>query len=300
MQYSERTYPGNSTTDRSYLPGLPTAARLVVRLAATAAPAPIASAALGLFLTPPRRQVPERETRWTWGTVPDEFHAAGRRLHGWSIGRGPTVLLVHGWGGRGSQLGSFVEPLVERGFRVVGYDGPGHGRSAGRRSSLPELAEAVRTVGAASGPLVAVIAHSLGAAATTVALDGGLDVGRVAYLAAPARLRYFIETFCAALGLPQTVERRMVRRIERRFSIRLAALDGTAIAYRRALPPALLVHDRADRDVPFAQSRELAEAWPAASLIATGGLGHRGILRDRAIVDRVVAFVSGDGATGGR
>ena len=45
-------------------------------------------------------------------------------------GQGPLVLLVHGWNGRGSQLGSFVEPLLEGGFQVVTFDAPGHGASA--------------------------------------------------------------------------------------------------------------------------------------------------------------------------
>src|SRR4051794_30564522 len=30
-----------------------------------------------------------------------------------------TIYLVHGWGGRGSQFGALVEPLVEAGHRVV-------------------------------------------------------------------------------------------------------------------------------------------------------------------------------------
>jgi hypothetical protein len=42
-----------------------------------------------------------------------------RRLPVYSWGSGPTILLAHGWSGRGSQLGAFVEPLVEQGFRLV-------------------------------------------------------------------------------------------------------------------------------------------------------------------------------------
>jgi len=42
----------------------------------------------------------------------------GRRIEMWKWGRGPAVLLAHGWGGRGAQLGAFVDPLVARGFSV--------------------------------------------------------------------------------------------------------------------------------------------------------------------------------------
>jgi len=50
------------------------------------------------------------------------------------------VLLVHGWGGRGAQLASFVEPLVARGFSVLTFDAPGHGASAARWDGLADVA----------------------------------------------------------------------------------------------------------------------------------------------------------------
>ena len=43
-------------------------------------------------------------------------------MKAWSWGSGPTVLLVHGWNGRGTQLGAFIEPLVARGYQVVAFD----------------------------------------------------------------------------------------------------------------------------------------------------------------------------------
>jgi len=38
--------------------------------------------------------------------------------------------MVHGWNGRGAQLGAFAPELVRVGFRVVTFDTPAHGRSA--------------------------------------------------------------------------------------------------------------------------------------------------------------------------
>ena len=73
-----------------------------------------------------------------------ESQIAGMKV--WSWGAGPTVLLVHGWNGRATQLGAFVEPLVARGYRVVAFDALGHGHSVGTQSSLPELANCIRQV----------------------------------------------------------------------------------------------------------------------------------------------------------
>ena len=58
-------------------------------------------------------------------------------------GAGPSVLLVHGWEGRGAQLGALVDPLVAAGYRVVALDGPAHGDSPGRLSTLALPAHAV-------------------------------------------------------------------------------------------------------------------------------------------------------------
>src|SRR5947208_2190272 len=87
------------------------------------------------------------------------------RGHVWGPvdGSGPLVYLVHGWGGRGSQLASFVEPLRADGYRVVMFDGPAHGDSepgpAGpARSHGVELAKALDAVFARFGPAEAVIA----------------------------------------------------------------------------------------------------------------------------------------------
>jgi hypothetical protein len=53
----------------------------------------------------------------------------------------------------------------------------------------------------------------------------------------------------------------------------------------------LVVHDRSDREVSFANAEQLAQTWPNATLHATTGLGHRRILRDDDVIARAVAFV---------
>ena len=283
--------------DKSTIGRAPKAVHAPVLLRATlgaigaAAPRATSRLALSMFMRPRRKAVPRRERDWIRGAEPLAFSVDGRRVSGWSIGRGPTVLLVHGWGGRGSQLGAFVAPLLERGYRVVGYDGPGHGRSQGRRSSLPAHAAGVLAVGRAVGPVHAVIAHSFGTAATTLAVREGLRVERCAYVSPPASMRYFVDVFCDALGLPESVGDEMVWRIERRFGINFASVDGPAIARTTALPPVLIAHDFEDLDVPFAHASKLAEAWPGAKLMATTGLGHRAILRDADVVQSLVRFV---------
>ena len=106
----------------------------------------------------------------------------------WQVGplAAPAVLLVHGWGGRGIQMGEFVAPLVASGRRVVWFDQPGHGESGRGPVALPNFVHAVHALAATHGPFEAAIGHSLGAAALGLALRGGLELGRVVLVSAPA------------------------------------------------------------------------------------------------------------------
>lgn len=203
----------------------------------------------------------------------------------------PVILLVHGWEGRGTQLGAFVDPLLRRGFDVVTFDGPAHGDSAGRRATLPGFADALLAVARAAGNLHGVVAHSFGAAATTIALDGSLRVRRAAYLAPAARPRGATTRFARALSLEAAVRAGLERNLERHLHRRFDEVDATVLASRRT-EPLLIVHDPEDRDVPFDEGAALARAWSGATLMPAPGLGHRKLLRDDGVVERVAAFVA--------
>jgi hypothetical protein len=40
-------------------------------------------------------------------------------------------------------------------------------------------------------------------------------------------------------------------------------------------------------------AERIVRLWPRATLVATTGLGHRRVLRDPSVIDRVVAFAAG-------
>jgi pimeloyl-ACP methyl ester carboxylesterase len=91
---------------------------------------------------------------------------------------------------------------VAAGFRVVAHDGPGHGESSGHRASLPQFAQATRLVATELGPVTALVGHSLGGAAVTLALRQGLSAERAVLLAAPADVEIFSHHFASRLAVP--------------------------------------------------------------------------------------------------
>ena len=73
----------------------------------------------------------------------------GLRWHLTTRGHGPTVLLLHGFTGRGTSWGRLATSLAAR-YRVIAPDLPGHGRSATpterRRASVERTADDVATI----------------------------------------------------------------------------------------------------------------------------------------------------------
>ena len=132
------------------------------------------------------------------------------------FGRGPLVLLVHGWNGRATQLGAFVPALVSAGFQVVAFDAPGHGASAGSRSSIVAFANAfdtvVDTVRPFCQPIHGIVTHSLGGSAVAFAIrralaeeerggDAAFSRTRLVFIAPPTDMREVTGQFSSALGL---------------------------------------------------------------------------------------------------
>jgi hypothetical protein len=54
----------------------------------------------------------------------------------------------------------------------------------------------------------------------------------------------------------------------------------------------LVVHDRDDRQTPWADSAGLVGALPDARLLTTQGLGHVRILKDPGVVHDVLGFLA--------
>jgi pimeloyl-ACP methyl ester carboxylesterase len=285
--------PTKKTQEVRVAPGLLTTG---LRLLGRTAPGLAASVADRLFFTPPRPR-PSRGDSLLGRGERLRLRVEGRRVAGWRWGCGPTVVLLHGWGGHSGQLTSFVAPLESRGLSVVALDAPGHGRSARGLSSAVQFARALHALVETTGPVHGIVAHSLGGAAVALAARDGLPVARVVLIGSPVDPPAWVEPFAARFGITPEVVDRMKRRSERRLGFRWDDLRVPALVARLG-QPLLVIHDRHDREVPLSDGAAIAAAWPGGRLLETAGLGHNRILRDPEVVAQAVAFVA-EGATPG-
>jgi pimeloyl-ACP methyl ester carboxylesterase len=255
-------------------------------------------AALEQFLTPPpARSLSELEQalldQATLLSIP--FEAININAFYW--GEGPTVMLVHGWGGYGLQLGEFINPLLAAGYRVLAFDAPAHGSTEGVQTNGFELAQTITAVADYYSTnffqsINGIIAHSLGATSTTLALNQGLKANKVVYLGAICWLSNALTVFAKRARLTTEVEVALRHFCLEKFGQDMwlrYAVDQTA---RNLTVPVALFHDRRDRDAAFEESVAIAQVWKGAQLIETAGLGHRRILRDETVIQQTIDFIS--------
>jgi len=271
--------------------------RWAVDVADLMSPSLASELALRAFLTPSRVPRPERERALLATATPLPISAGGLPIAAWSWGPadGPVVLLAHGWAGRGAQLGGVVGDLVARGRRVVTWDAPAHGDSPGQTTTLAAMAEVVRTVAAHVGPIEAVIAHSFGGAATTIALSRGLQVERVVYIAPLFTIGKTVDAFVHGLGLSRAASTDFAHGLAHANLATAEALEGRVLAPSMTAS-LLVIHDRDDREVPYAEGVATTALWPGARLLTTAGLGHRRVLADREVLAAAVEFALGGAA----
>lgn len=214
-------------------------------------------------------------------------------LYRWGdVGREPTVLFSHGWSSFGLRIAPWVPALRAAGFAVVAFDQRGHGRSSGQRATLPDFGRTLGKVAAHLGPVHAVIGHSLGGAATAMALAQGMRAGRSLLIAPAADGEAALSRFGRLVGAGRGVLRRTTRALERRTGWRFDELTAQALVPRLATP-SLIIHDLGDDEVPWEEGERYARYWPRAHLLNTEGLGHHRVLTAPQVIEAGLAFLRG-------
>lgn len=241
--------------------------------------------AVRLATTPQRRRI-ARALPAGAEPVTLRFGLAGLR---WGS-HGPRVLALHGWEGQATQFAPLAEHLCAAGFQVIALDGPAHGHSPGRHADPVAFADALLESAPELGELHGVIGHSMGGGAVMHALAHGLRARRAVVVSAPSAYVDVLHRIAGSIGLPPAATARFVAWMERLTGLPVGQLDIAQFA-RDSGTPVLVVHDRGDRIVPFADGCRIADV-AGARLHATEGLGHARLLRDTGVANAVAGFLA--------
>lgn len=253
-----------------------------------------AEKAFALFCTPQQRHkkpLPKVfETAEKLHLTFDGLHLTGWR---WNKGGSKKVLIVHGFESSCTNFDRYVKPLVRKGYEVLAFDAPAHGRSDGKMINAPLYKKTIEEINKKYGPVQSFMAHSFGGLATSLALENisHTDEYRLVLIAPATETSSAIDSFFQFLALDDALRPEFERLIVKRSGV---SSDWFSInrAMRNIRAKVLWFHDEEDTTTPFADALKVKQAnYPNIDFVFTKGLGHRQIYRDNKVVKATIEFL---------
>jgi len=205
-----------------------------------------------------------------------------------------TLLFIHGWTGRGTQIAHYIEQLNAQGYRIISFDGPAHEKSPGAQTSLLEMTDAVFALNKKYGAFDAAITHSFGGMILTFAMSRGLKITKAVLICPPYNFQIILDNFQRILQLPDSVMQTMQRKSFATHGQVTRDMTDMIENAKTLSCQALLIHDEDDIDISWHSSEKIAQTWPGAKFIKTKGLGHRRIIRDKHVIRETIRFLNPD------
>ncbi|MBL0334462.1 MAG: alpha/beta fold hydrolase [Chitinophagaceae bacterium] len=223
------------------------------------------------------------------------FLLEGDTIRGWRWNKGgdKKALIVHGYESTVLNFDRYIKPLVKKGYEVLAFDAPAHGRSGGKKINAPLYKKMILEINRQFGPLDAMIAHSFGGLAAALAME---EINHTAnhkmVLIAPAtETPTAIDSFFRFLKLDPALRDEFERII-----VQKGGVSSAWYSIRRAMKhiraSVLWVHDEDDDTTPWADAQKVkAENHPNIHFVVTSGLGHRRIYRDNKVSRTILDFL---------
>ncbi len=208
-----------------------------------------------------------------------------------------NILLMHGWSSRASRFSRLGMALLEAGYGVIAFDAPGHGNSQGQGTTIIEYQKIAQDLSNSFGPFEAIVGHSFGVLCLFQALRARMPVKKAIAISGVCHFDYLESEFSRQLGLSCEVSSHLRSRIERLFTGHDDIWTRFSAHYEADCLPQriLVVHDRNDKVVNYAQAESILSAYgDRAELLPTNDLGHRRILNDEEVIERIVGFLEGN------
>lgn len=213
------------------------------------------------------------------------------QLYHWGSGS-QSVLLVHGWEGQAGNFADLIEVLVSNDYQVYAFDAPSHGFSSKGSTSLFEFTELVGMLIRKHG-VMNLVSHSFGGVATTFALYENQDLSLEKYvlLTTPDKFSERIDDVCEQTGIPLKVKRRLINRLKSEMNMDIETTNVSHFVKYINVTYPLIIHDKNDRVIPIARSKNVQANWENCEFMEVEGTGHFRILRTPDVHERTLAFL---------
>jgi esterase/lipase len=219
------------------------------------------------------------------------YKAQDVQVYEWNRGSDKSVLLSHGWSGRGGQFWALIPQLVNAGFHVVTYDALAHGRSAGKKTHLWDFQKIIEQLSIRNKGFHYIIGHSLGGVAGALALKNRAKAKGLITINSPSISKEMIESFVSTINGSESLVKYFRTYIEDNFGVTLEEYELLNVVPQllKAEIEVSIIADKDDRDVPFRHSEVLKSQNPSIDSFFTQGYGHNKLLGNQEMIDFVLA-----------
>lgn len=246
-----------------------------------------------LFFTPIRFSMPEREKHMDKNSKQQLINIPeiNKKVNVYQYGNAPErILLVHGWSGRGTQMVTLADFLLKKGYSVISFDAPAHGKSPGNKTYMEEFISSIVEIDKCFGPFSGIVAHSLGAMSSINALNRGVQSPYLVCIGSGDVIEDIIYDFTNKLELKKEIGRK-VHGILNQMLGKSVNKFSASMAIRTLDLPILLVHDKDDTDVPLSAVYNIDKNAKNSEVFVTEGLGHRRVLADKSVLEKIGKFI---------
>jgi esterase/lipase len=250
--------------------------------------------ALKLFLTPLRLKYNRKDKQLIGKGKSKTLIYKDLYIHYNEWGAGKVVICVHGWSGKGPQFHAFVDVLVAAGYCVVTVDFPGHGRSDGKMTNVPEFALVLEELLKLYPTCKTLLGHSIGGMVCILAaIKTENKIKKLVTICTPTVALNISARFMGIVGANERVHQSFIRAIEKQFKQSFKDFSAYLMAEQLVgKVDFLVVGDDTDPEVSV-ENTMLIQKSTNAQLLITKGLGHNKPLRDPEVIERVVGFIRG-------
>jgi len=252
-----------------------------------------ATIGVNLFYSPRRFQPHSAEEKIKQISLTTFFNSSQGKLkvYHWPGKRKENVLLVHGWEGRATQLYKFVQPILDKGYGALAFDGPAHGASEGEKTTLPLFAQAIEDI-YKTYEISYIIAHSFGAGASAIAIHNGLKVNRAVLIAAPYSVENVVNRFGKFLKIPDKISKRMHVLMESsKWHGKPRECFSFSTLGENITIPLFIVHDKSDQYILYEDGCKVHECCKNSVFMQTDGYGHNAVIRNNNVIEKSINFL---------
>lgn len=242
------------------------------------------------FFTPLKIKFRQKELDFLKSAKTSSLSFNNKKVTLYEWGQGKTIVLQHGWAGKGVQFIELIKVLIEQNFHVVAIDAPAHGNSSGKTTSAFEFAEVIRLVNQKFPAIYAHIGHSMGGLVLLNVLATDDKLNKVIVINTPTKSEAVMNSFLAIIGGSSATGQFIFDYVFKTYQVRFDDLFQPKISTQSS-KKVLVIHDKKDRQVSFDTIKITKKLLPQAQYYFTEGLGHTRILYDKNVADTVLSYL---------